>query len=246
MKAIILAAGRGSRMLNRTEDRPKCLVEFHGKSLLTWQRQALNGAGINDIGLITGYRAEMLVDRSTIQFHTPRWNQTNMVRSLMFAAPWLERYPCIISYSDIIYQPLATKALMESPAAIGVLYDINWRAQWQARFENPLDDAETFRISSSGFITEIGGKAHSLDEIEGQYMGLLRTTPDGWKAISAYLSSLSDEVIDALSMTALLNQYIQKQGVVSGIPYTGYWAEVDSERDLITQQGRLPQDWYTA
>ena len=46
MKAIILAAGRGSRLLSLTEDRPKCLVEAGGKPLLAWQIEALRGAGI--------------------------------------------------------------------------------------------------------------------------------------------------------------------------------------------------------
>ena len=53
MKAIILAAGRGSRMGELSEDSPKCLVEVCGRTLLSWQIAALHGAGIEDIGLIT-------------------------------------------------------------------------------------------------------------------------------------------------------------------------------------------------
>ena len=61
MKAIILAAGRGSRMKNMTDERPKCLVELGGKPLLEYQLTALRQAGINEIAVVTGYRRELLV-----------------------------------------------------------------------------------------------------------------------------------------------------------------------------------------
>ena len=63
MKAIILAAGRGSRMKNLTDDRPKCLVELRGKALLDWQLAALREAGIEQAAIVTGYRRELFADR---------------------------------------------------------------------------------------------------------------------------------------------------------------------------------------
>ncbi|MFZ9450262.1 MAG: NTP transferase domain-containing protein, partial [Alphaproteobacteria bacterium] len=63
MRAIILAAGRGSRMRQLTDERPKCLVPLRGRPLLEWQLEALRGAGIREIGIVTGYRREMLASR---------------------------------------------------------------------------------------------------------------------------------------------------------------------------------------
>ena len=60
MKAILLAAGRGSRMGSLTQDMPKCLTPLHGKPLLEWQLKALREAGCNSIGMVRGYRAEWL------------------------------------------------------------------------------------------------------------------------------------------------------------------------------------------
>ncbi|WP_045214014.1 NTP transferase domain-containing protein [Desulfonatronovibrio magnus] len=77
MKAIILAAGRGSRLLSLTDDRPKCLVELYGKPLLDWQIKALRDAGIQDITVVRGY----LKDKITGEFETlenPRWFKTNI------------------------------------------------------------------------------------------------------------------------------------------------------------------------
>ena len=112
MKAIILAAGRGSRMKNLTDERPKCMVELHGKSLLEWQLQALREAGVDDIAIVTGYKREMFSQWKLKEFHNPRWAETNMVSSLACAYEWLEAEPCIVSYSDIFYDATAVTSLM--------------------------------------------------------------------------------------------------------------------------------------
>ena len=59
MKAIILAAGRGSRMKNLTSDKPKCLVKLHGKPLLEWQLESMYKSGISEIAVVTGYKNEL-------------------------------------------------------------------------------------------------------------------------------------------------------------------------------------------
>ena len=59
-KAIILAAGRGSRMGKETEDKPKCLTNLFGKTLLQWQIESLEKANIQEIELVTGYKSDVL------------------------------------------------------------------------------------------------------------------------------------------------------------------------------------------
>ena len=73
MKAIILAAGRGSRMRKLTDENPKCLVLLRGKSLLDWQLEALRGAGIKQISIVTGYKRELLLDKGLKEFNNNRW-----------------------------------------------------------------------------------------------------------------------------------------------------------------------------
>src|SRR3546814_13695328 len=60
-KAVILSAGKGSRLLPLTADKPKCLIEINGRSLLEWQLDALAASGIRDIVVVTGFR-DHLVD----------------------------------------------------------------------------------------------------------------------------------------------------------------------------------------
>ena len=114
MKAVILAAGRGSRMKNKTKDIPKCLINLKGKSLLDWQLDAILDAGINHIAIVTGYKREKLIDRGLTEFYNSRWTKTNIFSSLMCANEWLENDQCIVTYSDIFYESSLITLLIES------------------------------------------------------------------------------------------------------------------------------------
>lgn len=237
MKAIILAAGRGSRMKSLTEDKPKCLVELHGKSLLQWQLDALQGAGITDIAIVTGYKRELLTNSGLVEFHNSRWAETNMVTSLVSAAEWLESEPCIVSYSDIFYRPSAVTALMNTNADLAVTYDDNWHQLWERRFGNPLLDAETFRLNNDRTLAEIGNKPKSVSEIEGQYMGLLRFSPVGWAEVMRIRATLSPEERDQMHMTGTLQNIVESGRLpISAIVYYESWGEVDSAEDLNAYQ----------
>jgi len=233
MKAIILAAGRGSRMKDLTDERPKCLVELIGKALLDWQLEALYAAGINEIGIVTGYKRELLAGRGLVEFHNVRWAETNMVSSLACADAWLQAEPCIVSYSDIFYSRAAVQSLMDCATALAVTYDPNWLELWTQRFGDPLLDAETFRLNSGNTLTEIGNKPKSVQEVQGQYMGLLRFTPEGWAETVRIRSSLPSEQCDKMHMTGTLQKVIDEGRVaIAAVAYEGQWGEVDSAEDL--------------
>ncbi len=229
MRGLVLAAGRGSRMLNLTGDRPKCFVELHGKPLIEWQIGALREAGVKDIAIATGYRNDSFTRTDVTYIHNPRWAETNMVATLACAKEWLLGDTCIVSYSDIVFEPAIARKLISADADIAMTYDTDWLAQWSARFDDPLSDAETFRLNPDGSIREIGKKPTSLADIEGQYMGLLRFTPAGWRQIEEHLR---DKNVDRLDMTSLLNGLLQGGHTVVGVPVKGGWFEVDSARDL--------------
>jgi choline kinase len=233
MKAIILAAGRGSRMGHLTDDRPKCLVELRGNPLLELQLEAIRGGGITEIAIVTGYKRELLADRGLIEFHNPRWAETNMVSSLACAQEWLQADPCIVSYSDIFYEPSAVRSLMGCDADIAITYDRNWLVLWQSRFGDPLLDAETFRLNADGSLAEIGNKPNTVEEVQGQYMGLLRFTPEGWAEVLRIRAGLSQEDCDRMHMTGTLQQVIEsRQMKIHCVPYAGAWGEFDSVDDL--------------
>ena len=81
-RAIILAAGRGSRMQRHTLNQPKCLIEIKGKTLLMRQLEAIKKVGIKEVAIVTGYQSGRLKEYGNLQFHNSRWARTNMVFSL--------------------------------------------------------------------------------------------------------------------------------------------------------------------
>ena len=118
----------------------------------------------------------MINNRGLYEFYNSRWSETNMVTSLFCAHKWLEKYECIVSYSDIFYKKTAIELLINSKSDLAITYDPNWKELWMKRFVNPLTDAETFKINKN-FLSEIGGVPKNMREIEGQYMGLLKFSP---------------------------------------------------------------------
>lgn len=177
MKAVILAADRGSCMKKLTNELSKCLIELDGQSLLDRQIEPLNAAGILDIGIVTGYRRELLSNRGLTEFHNTRRFETNMVYSLSCVDEWHISEPYVVCYSDLFYESMGVSSLIENSSDLAITYDPHWLELWTSRFGDPLVDAETFLIDENSFNIEIGNRPDSLDQVKGQYMGLLRFTP---------------------------------------------------------------------
>lgn len=236
MKAIILAAGRGSRMKEKTEILPKCLTNLWGKTLLEWQIKALTNAGISEIGIITGYHAEKIEYKGITYFHNENWENTNMVATLLKAESWLAKDDCIISYADIIYTETAIKKLIQDKSDISLVYYTKFLELWKNRFENPLDDIESFKIDEKQNLIEIGNKAKNLQDIEGQYMGLLKFSTSGWKKIREAMKESLPKPIEKIDMTSLLSHLISCGISIRAIPYDELWIEVDNQQDLLLYQ----------
>jgi L-glutamine-phosphate cytidylyltransferase len=240
MRAVILAAGRGSRMGPLGDERPKCLVELEGKSLLDRQLAALRRGGVEEIAIVRGYRAETLNVPGLSYFENERWAQTNMVMSLAAAAEWLRSGPVIVSYADIFYRGELVRALADTAGALVISYDRAWRQLWTRRFADPLSDAETFRIDSGGNLLEIGGKTTRIEDIEGQYMGLLKFTPAAWSAVEALLAPLDPPIRDRLDMTGLLRRLLAAKTIpITTLGTEGQWGEIDNPGDVVLYQSLI-------
>ncbi len=232
MRALILAAGRGSRMGNLADDRPKCLVELQGAPLIERQITALRRGRVNEIGVVRGYRAEMIDFPDLFYFSNERWAETNMVMSLATAASWLRSGPVIVSYADIFYRSELVRGLADAPGQLVVTYDRAWRRLWTSRFADPLADAETFRTNAAGQLLEIGGKTARMEDIQGQYMGLLKFTPAAWSAVEALLSKLDAATRNRLDMTGLLRRLLITEFPIDTLGTDGQWGEIDNPEDV--------------
>ena len=255
MNAIILAAGRGSRMKEHTAERPKCLLELAGRPLLGWQLDALRAAGAHDILVVRGYQAERLSPEAlpwagAFQvLDNPHWEHSNMLRTLCCADAAVRQMFAqgedrgVVSYSDIVYHPDHVRALASCPHDMAITYDDLWEPLWRLRFGDPLLDAETFR-QENGLLREIGNKPRSMDEIHGQYMGLLAFTKKGWEQLAEACARLGDQ-LDRTDMTSFLRGLLAANTPVGTVPVRGRWCEADNGTDLESYEQALKKGGWT-
>ena len=239
MRAIILAAGEGVRLRPYTLDCPKCLVELVGKPLLVHQAETLNAAGVGEIHVVTGYHADRVEAMGYRTRHNPDYARTNMVASLMCAANLLDgSADVVIAYADIVYEPRLIRALCACDAPICTIVDRSWLRLWRLRMDDPLSDAETLKLDAVGNILELGRKPRSYDDVEGQYMGLIKVRGDFAPEIVACHRQLNPEGrcegkdLANMDMTSFLQCLIDRQRPIRSVPVDGGWLEVDSASDL--------------
>jgi len=238
IRAVILAAGRGSRLRHLGGDRPKCLVELAGKPLLERQIAALRRGGVDQVGVVRGYRAEMIDLPGLSYFVNERWAETNMVTSLAAASSWLGSGPVIVSYGDIFYRSGLVRGLAAAPGQLVITYDRGWRRLWTRRFADPLADAETFRINAAGQLLEIGGKTTRMEDIQGQYMGLFKFTPPAWRVVERLLGTLDSPTRDRLDVTGLLRRLLAGEELpIATLETDGQWGEIDNPEDVALYEG---------
>lgn len=238
MKAIILAAGQGTRLAPLTDDRPKCLVPLAGHPLLEYQLWALGEIGVSDIYLVGGYRKDQLERWGHPVLPNPDFATTNMVASLFCARAQLAGdQDVLIAYADLVYEPRVLEAVRRTDAPLVLGIDRRWRDYWQIRMDDPLADAETLKLRD-GLIVELGKKPQDYSEIEGQYMGLIKVRADHLEAFCQAYDRLDRQArydgrdFDNMFMTSFLQHLIDQGWKVAAAQVDNGWLEVDSVQDL--------------
>ena len=155
MRAIIIGAGRGQRLMPTTANAPKCFAEVQGKRILDWTVEALRAGGATEICFIGGYRIES-VQREYPDFvfrHNPDWESNNILVSLMCAEDLMGE-PFLTTYSDILFTPDIVAGLARSPADIALGIDTDWREHYKPRTQHPPHDAEK-AITAAGRVERV-------------------------------------------------------------------------------------------
>lgn len=192
MKAIILAAGEGRRLRPLTNDIPKSMVKLFGMTLLERQINTFRKCDINDIIIIGGYNNEMIDFPNIKKYKNLHYDSTNMVETLFCAKNELTE-TVIISYGDIIFEKKVLNALISSDEDFSVVVDKNWKKYWDVRFSDPLKDAESLKMDSMKNILEIGQNINSINEIEGQYIGLMKFQGKSLKFIKKFYEKTKEQ-----------------------------------------------------
>ncbi len=258
MRIIILAAGQGTRLRPLTDDRPKCMVEVNGTSIIERQLNTMHACGIKDenITIVCGYCSDILKDRfkdTKIHFIVnEQYDSTNMVFSLMCAREMMEsEEDIIISYGDIIYDKSVFDKILKAQDDMSVIVDDGWYEYWSERCENPLDDAETLMFDQESYLTEIGQKTTELAKVQSQYIGLMRFRGMGLKqmlSLSAEAERRSNNGeklwrtkrnYTKMYMTDLLQGLIDEGHKLRAVHIQRGWFEIDDREDLKVVESKL-------
>ncbi|HRC58254.1 MAG TPA: phosphocholine cytidylyltransferase family protein, partial [Kofleriaceae bacterium] len=196
-RAIIIAAGRGRRLGPHTEEIPKCMVQVGARSILEWQWRALQEAGITELIMIRGYRADVLTSfahklvPSASFFDNPQWQSNNVLLSLACARAALDQ-PALVLYSDIVFTPAVACAAAACQDEIGLVIDRSFRDIYHGRTEHPLDEAEVARTGRDGKVAQVGKRALPADEAEGEFIGLVKLGAQGVTTVAHALDELAE------------------------------------------------------
>ena len=238
MKAIILAAGVGSRMKKYTKLIPKGMIVINKKTLIERQIEILKSVGINEIVIVTGYKSELINYKMAKYYHNENYKNTNMIESLMCAKTEFDQ-DIIVTYADLLYTEHLMLELIKAPHQITVCVDPNWKNYWWHRYGQTETDLETLSISN-GVITELGSYTKSSKGIQYRYVGAIKFSI---KIISEIISiynrkkKLNDKWIKSNKeflngyMTDFLNEMIINDISLNPIMVGKQWLEIDTSTD---------------
>ena len=177
-KALIIAAGLGSRLKEHTENLPKCMLDFGGKTLLERQLQAYKINEINDISLIKGYKKEKINYKGLKYFENTDFENNNILNSIFYAEKVINGN-IVISYSDILFEPSVVKRLLKSEHDISVVVDIDWRGYYVGRKDHPISEAENVIFNSNNEVEKIGKINTGGEEVHGEFIGMIKLSKEG-------------------------------------------------------------------
>lgn len=226
--AIILAASRGSDLGDLTEDRPKCMVNVRGQSILSRQLDALRREQVRDVTVVAGYCHEA-VDRDGItKLVNEDYASTGEAASLAQAADALSG-AAIISYGDIVYQPFFISLLRDSADDFVILADPEARpgdkdlVGCSAAFDGGLGTGEP--------VLEAIGDA--VQVASGKWVGLMGVSAEGAAKLRRELSEMqADGSLRGADTAAILTRLIAKGETVRVIYVSGNWMNVNDLADL--------------
>ena len=177
-KALIVAAGLGSRLKNHTENLPKCMLDFGGKTLLQRQTQAYKDCGVDNITVIRGYKKNKINYKNLNYIDNTDYENNNILNSIFYGEEEINGN-VIIAYSDILFESTVVKRLLDSDHDISVVVDIDWKGYYVDRKDHPLSEAENVIFNSNNEVVKIGKIATEKEEVHGEFIGMMKLTNRG-------------------------------------------------------------------
>jgi L-glutamine-phosphate cytidylyltransferase len=249
MRAIIVAAGMGRRLAPYTDDRPKCLVEVNGRSILQRQLDAYRASGVDDFAIVRGYRKESIVVSGARYFDNDAFRGNNILCSLFYAEEAMDG-GFLFSYSDIVFRPEAVRAALDTPGDYALVIDRLWHEAYVGRLNHPVEEGEVARVDG-GRVTLVGKKTMPPGEATGEFIGLARFSARAAAQLRERFHARRRELaglpygraprFEVAYLTDLLNDLIATGEVMAPAFIDGGWREIDTVEDL--ERAKSVVDW---
>lgn len=249
--AIIAAAGFEKQLLPLIEDKPKCLLDIKGKTILERAVGALNECNIKDIALIRGYKKEAIALPNIRYYDNDRYEDTGELYSLFCAENELKGRTLLL-YGDIIFDTAILEKLLKSPADISVVVDLAWLDQEQRSAQPTHLNPDLVSLAEppgkshlSRFVMPEGehrvvkiGQQIPREQAHGEFIGMAMFSEKGTQALrdcyrasqEKYASTGFHESrnLSKGSFTDLIQEMIDRGHTVQAVPIFKGWMEVDS------------------
>ena len=247
---IIIAAGAGARMGELTHDKPKCLLQVAGRTILEHTIDQLRSIGCSDIILVVGHKSEMIDVANVRYVRNDDYKENNILHSLMKAREYVQG-PVVVSYSDIWVEPWVFQQLTDTPGDIVLAADQDWQPYYEGRTMHPISEAENVFFDRDGAVVSIGkhlAPGDSQDHVCGEFIGLWRMSSSGsacfreeFERIDAQLGPDSSfqraDRWQRAYVTDMFQELVNRGATVNCAVIERGWAELDTEQDF----RRLPE-----
>lgn len=238
-KAIIIAAGPGSRLSPITDDKPKCLLKIEGKTIMERQLETLRLCGINDISVIRGYQGKKINFPGLKYYENINYQNNNILNSLFCAKPAMTG-EFIVSYSDILYDKSVIEKLLKDKNDISIVVDTDWQEYYQGRTKHPIEEAENVIIQDSKILKI--GKHITADEAHGEFIGLAKFSEEGGKVFKREFQRVKNQywgkpfqktkIFKKAYLTDMFQELIDQGINVYPAEIQKNWWEIDTDQDL--------------
>ena len=239
-KALIIAAGLGSRLKKHTEDLPKCMLDFGGKTLLQRQLDAYKKNGVNDISLIKGYKKEKINYKGIRYFENTDYRNNNILNSIFYGEDVINGN-IIISYSDILFDPIVVKRTLEAKHDISVVVDIDWRGYYVGRKDHPISEAENVIFNSNNEVLKIGKINTGNEDIHGEFIGMVKLSDRGTEIFKEHFHRLKKvywnkpfqraKIFQKAYLTDFIQELVDIGIKIHCVIIESGWKEIDTVED---------------
>ena len=240
MKAIILAAGDGSRMGELTQNIPKPLVILNGKSIIERQISVLEKIGVTKIYIITGPHNEKFNLKNVVYVNDLDHKKHDILGSLITARNYINE-EIIITYSDQIFDEKIMESIHNFKGDIGVAVDLDWEKNYENRDQHPKSEAENVLFDNDGKIIELRKNIQKPNSVIGEFSGIVKLSKKGSDILLKKLSELYESHTGKFHNSPSLEhgiisdmfQELIDSGInVQPILISGKWCEIDTPQDL--------------